>query len=153
MKAKVLALLAAGVLLFPTMEYAETSIDCNGVGKIFNAKAELEKGICKIEIVRKNKQLIHQSRAIEPKMIEFVYHMSFEKQGEATKVLGELALLETEVNPVIDELRKGKIEISAIHNHWMGEHPRIMYLHLQGIGKEMKLAKTIKNAIDKTDYK
>ncbi|MFC7439591.1 DUF1259 domain-containing protein [Laceyella putida] len=63
---------------------------------------------------------------------------------------GEFSLLEREVTPVLDMFRKGNIEISAIHNHWINEKPRIIYLHFQGIGNMKNLAQTVKAAIQAT---
>ncbi|UUZ97653.1 DUF1259 domain-containing protein [Paenibacillus sp. P25] len=58
--------------------------------------------------------------------------------------------MEKEVNPVIDALLQGGLEITALHNHMMGENPRIMYLHFQGMGDMNSLAQAVKNVIDKT---
>jgi hypothetical protein len=122
MKQKLLVALLMGAFVFPSMSHARQEADCKSLEKIFHTKAETDDGICKLEIVRKNKQITHQGQAVKPDMIEFVYHISFQKKNGSTKVLGEMALLEQEINSVIDELRKGSIEISAIHNHWIGEH-------------------------------
>lgn len=75
---------------------------------------------------------------------------NFEKVGNQTIVMGEFALLEDEVNPVISELRKGKIEVSTLHNHMLGENPRIHYVHFQGTGKLDQLAQTVETAIKTT---
>jgi len=72
------------------------------------------------------------------------------KVNDKTAVIGEFALLQEEVNPVIDELRKGNIDISALHNHMLFEEPRIMYLHFQATGNMTQQAETIKKAIAKT---
>ncbi len=64
--------------------------------------------------------------------------------------MGDLVLTESEVNDVISALQAGGIEQSALHNHLIGESPRVMYLHFDGHGDEVKLAKALHDALAKT---
>jgi hypothetical protein len=61
--------------------------------------------------------------------------------------MGDLVLLESEVNPVIDILQAGGIEQSALHNHLIGETPHVMYLHFSGHGDAVKLAAILHAAL------
>jgi hypothetical protein len=61
--------------------------------------------------------------------------------------MGDLVLLEPEINPVIDVLQAGGIEQSALHNHLVGETPHVMYLHFSGHGDAAKLAGTLHAAL------
>ncbi len=70
--------------------------------------------------------------------------------GEGAVTMGDLVLLGSEVGPVIGELQVGGFEILAIHNHLIGESPRVLYLHFHGRGEAAALAKTLKNALGKT---
>lgn len=63
-------------------------------------------------------------------------------------VMGDTVMLASEVNPVIDALRAGGIEVVALHNHMLGEQPQIMFLHYQGIGDAEALARTVRRALD-----
>jgi hypothetical protein len=65
-------------------------------------------------------------------------------------VMGDLVLAEDEVPPVMAELQSGGIEITALHNHLIGETPRVMYMHIHGMGNAANLAKAIHQAISKT---
>jgi hypothetical protein len=65
-------------------------------------------------------------------------------------VMGDLVLAEDEVAPVMAELQSGGIEITALHNHLLGETPRVMYMHIHGMGNAATLAKAIHSAIAKT---
>ncbi len=70
-------------------------------------------------------------------------------QGNAM-VMGDLVLAEDEVAPVMAELQSGGIEITALHNHLLGETPRVMYMHIHGMGNTASLGKAIHSAIAKT---
>jgi hypothetical protein len=62
-------------------------------------------------------------------------------------VMGDLVLLEDEVNPVIEKLRAAGFEITAVHNHLLGEAPRLMYLHYMGHGPEAELGNSFHAAL------
>jgi hypothetical protein len=65
-------------------------------------------------------------------------------------VMGDLVLAEDEVDPVMAELQSGGIEITALHNHLLGESPRVMYMHIHGMGNAANLGKAIHQALSKT---
>lgn len=63
-------------------------------------------------------------------------------------MMGDLVLLEDEVNPVMSALLDNGLEVTAIHNHFFFESPRIFYMHVHGHGKATDLAKLAKPAVD-----
>jgi Domain of Unknown Function (DUF1259) len=65
-------------------------------------------------------------------------------------VMGDLVLTEDEVAPVMKALQDGGVEVTALHNHLLGESPRILYIHMGGHGNPVKLAQTIKHAVGLT---
>src|SRR5438270_11674693 len=66
--------------------------------------------------------------------------------GEAM-VMGDLVLLETEVNPVMLKLIEGGLEITAVHNHLLRASPATFYLHVGGHGDPAKMAAAIREAL------
>jgi biotin operon repressor len=62
-------------------------------------------------------------------------------------VMGDLVLLEDEVNPVMEKLRASGFEISAVHNHLLDETPRVMYMHYMGHGAASDLAASLRAAL------
>jgi hypothetical protein len=67
-------------------------------------------------------------------------------RGEAM-VMGDLVLLETEVNPVMAKLLEGGIEITAVHNHLLRANPETFYMHIGGHGDPVKMAEVIRSAL------
>ena len=65
--------------------------------------------------------------------------MAFRKAGTAAVAHGDLVLLDREVNGVISALQQGGMEITAIHNHVLGESPSVLYVHFWGHGPEAQL--------------
>jgi len=70
--------------------------------------------------------------------------------GGNAMAMGDLVLAEDEVNDVISALQAGGIEQSALHNHVLGESPRVMYLHFSGHGDAVAIARTLRAALERT---
>ena len=68
----------------------------------------------------------------------------------ADMVMGDLVLRPSEVEGVVRKLQEGGFEISAIHNHLLGETPMIAYVHYAGHGDPAGLARTLHDALSKT---
>ncbi|MCU1301558.1 MAG: hypothetical protein JWQ87_1842 [Candidatus Sulfotelmatobacter sp.] len=62
-------------------------------------------------------------------------------------VMGDLVLLEEELNPVMAKLRSAGFEISAVHNHLMEESPKILNMHYMGHGPATQLATSLRAAL------
>lgn len=73
---------------------------------------------------------------------------AFAGAREAAHIAGDIAMLEPEVNPVIQALRRNNLEVVAVHNHMLGESPRAIFLHYYGRGEATTLAKGFRAALD-----
>ncbi len=77
-------------------------------------------------------------------------HVEFLPIGSRAMVMGDLVLTEDEVNGVITTLQQEGLQQTALHNHLLGETPRIMYLHIEGQGDPVQLARGIHAALIQT---
>jgi hypothetical protein len=68
--------------------------------------------------------------------------------GSTNVMMGDLVLTEDEVNPVMSALLDNGLEVTALHNHFFWEQPRIFYMHVHGIGTPADLARKVKPALD-----
>jgi hypothetical protein len=68
--------------------------------------------------------------------------------GAMSVMMGDLVLTEDEVNPVMSALLDNGLEVTALHNHFFWEQPRIFYMHVHGQGTPADLARKLKPAID-----
>src|ERR1700716_3046782 len=66
--------------------------------------------------------------------------------GEAM-VMGDLVLLETEVNPVMLKMIEGGLDITAVHNHLLRASPATFYMHVGGHGDPARMAAVIRDAL------
>jgi hypothetical protein len=76
--------------------------------------------------------------------------VAFKRVGADAMVMGDLVLLDGEINPVISALQAGGVSQSALHNHVVGGSPNTMYLHIEAHGKEADIARTIRRALELT---
>src|SRR5262249_3293044 len=63
-------------------------------------------------------------------------------------LMGDLVLLQDEVNPVMSALLDNGLDVTALHNHFFWDEPRIFYMHVHGHGSAADLAKKLKPALD-----
>ena len=72
---------------------------------------------------------------------------AFKPMHGGTMVMGDLVLLETEINPVMAKLIENGIEITAVHNHLLRANPATYYMHIGGHGDPAKMAAAIRTAL------
>src|SRR5437899_4471265 len=68
--------------------------------------------------------------------------------GGEDVMMGDLGLKQDEVNPVMSALLEHGLEVTALHNHFFWEDPRVFFMHIHGHGKAVDLANQIKPALD-----
>lgn len=64
-------------------------------------------------------------------------------------MMGDLVLQQDEVNAVMSALLEHGLEVTALHNHFFWEEPRLFYMHIHGHGKPLDLAQRVKPALDR----
>jgi hypothetical protein len=72
---------------------------------------------------------------------------AFKPMHGGAMVMGDLVLLETEINPVMTKLIENGVEITAVHNHLLRSSPATFYMHIGGHGDPVKLAAAIRTAL------
>lgn len=73
--------------------------------------------------------------------------VAFKPAHGGAMVMGDLVLLETEINPVMLKLIEGGLEITAVHNHLLRASPATFYMHVGGHGDPAKMAAVIRDAL------
>jgi hypothetical protein len=68
--------------------------------------------------------------------------------GGNAAITGDFVMIASEVNPVIKALRAGGIEVTALHSHMLDEQPRLFFMHFWANDDAVKLAKTLRTALD-----
>jgi hypothetical protein len=74
--------------------------------------------------------------------------VAFTKASSGEVMMGDLVLLQEEVNPVMSALLDNGIEVTALHNHFFRDEPHVYYMHVHGTGQAADLARRVKPAFD-----
>jgi len=140
-----LVFLGAGTALLPAQEVPS---DYQQVLKIVGKSGDYKANVLKVNVPRNDLHVSVQNVAL-PTPFGFGGWFAMTKaDGGEDIMMGDLVLLQEEVNPVMSALLDNGLEITALHNHFFWEEPRIYYMHVHGHGKAADLAKQVKPALD-----
>jgi hypothetical protein len=68
---------------------------------------------------------------------------AFKLMGDHTMVMGDMVLLEDQVNPVMSAALDNGLEVTALHNHFFWDTPKVMFMHIGGMGAPETLAAAV----------
>src|SRR5262252_3280255 len=74
-------------------------------------------------------------------------YAAFRQVGDRAMVMGDLVLLDAEVPAVMSGLFANGLEVTAVHNHLNEMSPHVMYMHYEGHGEAVQLAKGLRQAL------
>ena len=74
-------------------------------------------------------------------------YAAFKQTGDQAMVMGDLVLLDQEVPAVMSSLLSGGLEVTAVHNHLNEMSPHVMYMHYEGHGDAIQMAKALRQAL------
>ncbi|NCT39800.1 DUF1259 domain-containing protein [Bacillus sp. EB93] len=119
---------------------------CSEFARILDGDASFMNGVCLVQRFRDIPFKILGRRTNSPLVNpQFFTFENLDSKGNALN-LGETVLLQAEVNPLLTELRKRDILVTSIHNHWLFEEPRAMYMHFESIEPPLEFARKIREA-------
>jgi hypothetical protein len=124
------------------------ALDTTAIEKITGVKGKSNKGEYKITIPQNDLSVEVDGFKIIPPMGLGTW-IAFTPSKEGAMIMGDIILTETDLKPVQQEVIKQGLTISAIHNHFVRNHPNIMYMHIGGSGKTEDMAQKAKGVLDK----
>jgi hypothetical protein len=149
---KVLAFIVTAAGQLPGTAFAqEIPAEYQAVLGSVNKSGDFKDGVLKVNIPRTDLTVRVGGRAA-PTPFGFGGWIALTKGSAGHEVLmGDLVLTEDEVNPVMSALLDNGLEVTALHNHFFREQPRMFYMHVHGMGTAPELARKIKPAMDLID--
>jgi len=120
-------------------------LDTVRIEQLTGAKGKLdpsEPGVFKVSVPRSDLAVTIGGVRMTPPM-GLTSWASFKKMGGDTLVMGDMVLLEDQVNPVLSAALDNGLEVTALHNHFFWDSPRVMFMHIGGMGDEAGLAAAV----------
>ncbi len=129
-------------------EAQEVPSDYQQVLKIVGKQGDYKANVLKVNIPRNDLHMKIADYSV-PTPFGFGGWFAMTKgDGGEDVLMGDLVLTQDEVNPVMSALLDHGLEITALHNHFFWDEPRVFFMHIHGHGKALDLAKQIQPAID-----
>src|SRR4051812_6061727 len=135
----------AACLLVPfearAAEKSATALDTATIEALTGAKGALDakEGVFKVSLPRADIVATAGGVRMTPPL-GLTAGAAFTRAGKHAMVMGDIVLLEDQVNPVMSAALDAGLEVTALHNHFFWDNPKIMFMHVGGMGDETALA-------------
>ena len=142
----ILSLLTVSAVLVLAASAQAQDIDWKQVDSALGKTAAVSGDVHRYGIPRSDLQVTLDGVAIKPAFALGGWVAFKPMHGEAM-VMGDLVLLESEINPVMAKLLDSGLDITAVHNHLLRANPATFYMHVSGHGDPVKMAAAIRAAL------
>src|SRR6202171_138917 len=146
--ALILFIVASPVFFAVSAIAQDVPADYQDVLKSLDRKGDFKAGVLKVNIPRTDLKMTIQGFST-PTPFGFGGWVALTKgDGGLDVMMGDLVLLQDEVNPVLSALLDNGIDVTALHNHFFWDDPHVFYMHVHGMGKAADLARRVKPGLD-----
>lgn len=112
--------------------------ELTGAKGAFNAKEE----VFKVSVPRNDLSVTTAGVKMTPPL-GLTSWAAFKREGNRTMVMGDMVMTEEQVNPAMSTALDNGLEVTALHNHFFWDSPKVMFMHIGGMGDETKLATAV----------
>ena len=128
----------------------DPGLDTTALDQILGRAGKATGGIYQYNVGRAEKIMVEGTEMPAGMGVATVLNFQATSGGQAA-VTGDYALVDQEVEPIVDALTSGGIQVTAIHSHSVADKPHLYYLHFFGQGDPAGLARTLRQALDRTN--
>lgn len=120
---------------------ADATLDTAKIEQLTGGKGELnaQEGVFKVSVPRIDLAVTAAGVKMTPPM-GLTSWAAFQQIDTQTMVMGDIVLLEDQVNPVMSVALTNGLEVTALHNHFFWDTPKVMFMHIGGMGSAETLA-------------
>src|SRR4051812_47467415 len=127
-----------------TSSFAAPALDTAKIEQLTGAKGTMDanEGVFKVSLPRSDINVTAAGVKMTPPM-GLTCWAAFMTMGDHAMVMGDQVLLEDQVNPVMSVALDSGLEVTALHNHFFWDSPKVMFMHIGGMGDEQKPAAAV----------
>jgi hypothetical protein len=144
---RVALVLLCGVLAAPMAWAQDVPADYQQVLTYLGRTGDYKANVLKVNIPR-NDLSVTVAGVRTPTPFGFGGWLALTKGEGMDVMMGDLVLTQDQVNPVMSALLDNGLEVTALHNHFFWEEPRVFFMHVHGHGAPMEIARKVKPALD-----
>jgi hypothetical protein len=128
---------------------AAEKLDTRRIDQITGLKGTLnnDEGVYKVSAPRGDVKVSVDGWAMPPFMGLTSWAAFMDGKKEEAMVMGDLVLFQDEVNPVMSAAFGGGLKVTALHNHFFFDEPKVYFMHIEGEGTTVALANAVKQAL------
>ena len=123
-----------------------TMSSCQQLADIIGGEVITAAPVCIVQRLRNNNATILGTRTRSPLSLPSALSFENNKNGR-TLNLGETVIRQNEINPFLSALRRRGITVITVHNHWLFDNPRLMYIHFEKIENPIVFANATRDAL------
>ncbi len=141
---KVALSLYCAILLSAQVYGQPAKLDTARIEQLTGAKGTLDEkeGAFKVSVPRADLSVTAAGVKLTPPM-GLTSWAAFQRAGNRTMVMGDMVMTQEQVNPVMSVALDNGLEVTGLHNHFFFDTPKIMFMHIGGMGDEAKLAAAV----------
>jgi len=135
---------SASVYGAPPKNGTQTKLNTAQIEQLTGVKGSMneKEGVFKVSVPRSDLAITTAGVRMTPPL-GLTSWAAFERSGNATMVMGDMVLAEDQVNPAMSTALENGLEVTALHNHFLWDSPKVMFMHIGGMGDETKLATAV----------
>src|SRR5436305_11269183 len=133
------------LLFFAPLTFAaDHQLDTAKIEQLTGAKGKMDEkeGAFKVSFPRSDLKVTAAGVRMTPPL-GLACWAAFKNVGDHTMVMGDQCLLEDQVNPVMSVALENGLEVTALHNHFTNDVPKVMFMHIGGMVDAYNLASAI----------
>jgi Domain of Unknown Function (DUF1259) len=139
--------LLATLIASMSVTTAQQSLDTSGIARaVGRSGTAMPGGVYRVSFPRSDLKVRIGDVPVAPGLALGSY-AAFKQEPQGALAVGDLVLLENEIQPVMQSLKASGLQITALHNHLHSESPQVMYMHFMGTGDAVTIASALHKAL------
>ena len=143
-------LLIASISLIAVASLFAADFDTARIDELTGLKGKMteKEGVYKVTFPRDDVKIAVEGWTMPPFMGLGTW-AAFTETKNGAMVMGDTVLFEDEVNPVMSVALDNRLSVTALHNHFFFDHPKVYFMHIEGQGTVEQLAAAVRKVYDK----